>query len=185
MKNGYRYRHIYEPGCEYAIYQRQSAFSEEWDEWDTLLDGNQRAAHSEFYTLGDWRYLRITPSWRWPKIISRRQYGVRFRNLQSGNWYPEVLENVEADLVWANDSQTFYYVRKHATTLLPYQVWRHTVGSPSSLDELVYEEADDMFYVSLHKTTSLHYVVIHIASATTSEVLLLDAELADAEPLVF
>ena len=30
IKNGYRYRHIYEPGCEYAIYQRQSAFSEEW-----------------------------------------------------------------------------------------------------------------------------------------------------------
>lgn len=186
MKNGYRYRHIYEPGCEYAIYQRQSAFSEEWDDWDTLLDGNQRAAHSEFYTLGG---LAISPDNTIMALaedyLSRRQYGVRFRNLQSGNWYPEVLENVEADLVWANDSQTFYYVRKHETTLLPYQVWRHTVGSPSSLDELVYEEADDMFYVSLHKTTSLHYVIIHIASATTSEVLLLDAELADAEPLVF
>lgn len=117
--------------------------------------------------------------------LSRRQYGVRFRNLQSGNWYPEVLDNVEPELVWANDSQTFYYVRKHETTLLPYQVWRHTIGSPSSEDRLVYEEADDMFYVSLHKTTSQHYVAIHIASATTSEVLLLDAELADAEPLVF
>ncbi|MDM3277746.1 oligopeptidase B [Citrobacter sp. Ce119] len=186
VKNGYRYRHIYEPGCEYAIYQRQSAFSEEWDGWDPLLDGNQRAAHSEFYTLGG---LAISPDNTIMALaedyLSRRQYGVRFRNLQSGNWYPEVLDNVEADLVWANDSQTFYYVRKHATTLLPYQVWRHIVGSPSSLDELVYEEADDMFYVSLHKTTSLHYVVIHIASATTSEVLLLDAELADAEPLVF
>lgn len=186
VKNGYRYRHIYEPGCEYAIYQRQSVLSEEWDEWDTLLDGNQRAAHSEFYTLGG---LAISPDNSIMALaedyLSRRQYGVRFRNLESGNWYPEVLDNVEADLVWANDSQTFYYVRKHATTLLPYQVWRHTVGSPSSLDELVYEEADDMFYVSLHKTTSLHYVVIHIASATTSEVLLLDAELADAEPLLF
>lgn len=152
----------------------------------TLCWMGTSARHTaSFIRWEDWRYHRITPSWHWPKIISRRQYGVRFRNLQSGNWYPEVLENVEADLVWANDSQTFYYVRKHETTLLPYQVWRHTVGSPSSLDELVYEEADDMFYVSLHKTTSLHYVVIHIASATTSEVLLLDAELADAEPLVF
>lgn len=186
VKNGYRYRHIYEPGCEYAIYQRQSVLSEEWDEWNILLDGNQRAAHSEFYTLGG---LAISPDNSIMALaedyLSRRQYGVRFRNLESGNWYPEVLDNVEADLVWANDSQTFYYVRKHATTLLPYQVWRHTVGSPSSLDELVYEETDDMFYVSLHKTTSLHYVVIHIASATTSEVLLLDAELADAEPLLF
>ena len=42
IKNGYRYRHIYEPGCEYAIYQRQSAFSEEWDEWEILLDANKR-----------------------------------------------------------------------------------------------------------------------------------------------
>lgn len=186
VKNGYRYRHIYEPGCEYAIYQRQSALSEEWDAWDTLLDGNQRAAHSEFYTLGG---LAISPDNTIMALaedyLSRRQYGVRFRNLQSGNWYPEVLDNVEPELVWANDSQTFYYVRKHETTLLPYQVWRHTIGSPSSEDRLVYEEADDMFYVSLHKTTSQHYVAIHIASATTSEVLLLDAELADAEPLVF
>ncbi len=35
------------------------------------------------------------------------------------------------------------------------------------------------FYVSLHKPP-LHYVVIHIASATTSEVSSVDAELADA-----
>lgn len=51
-KNGYRYRQVYEPGCEYAIYQRQPVVKEEWDEWDVLLDGNQRAAGSEFYTLG-------------------------------------------------------------------------------------------------------------------------------------
>ncbi|VDZ78437.1 oligopeptidase [Salmonella bongori] len=76
-------------------------------------------------------------------------------------------------------------MRKDKKTLLPYQVWRHTIGTPSSQDELVYEEKDDTFYVSLHKTTSQHYVIIHLASATTSEVLLLDAELADAEPFSF
>lgn len=92
---------------------------------------------------------------------------------------------MDPEFVWANDSLTFYYVRKHATTLLPWQVWRHTVGTPSTQDELIYEEKDDTFYVSLHKTTSQHYIVIHLASATTSEVLLLDAELADAEPFIF
>lgn len=186
VKNGYRYRHLYEPGCEYAIYQRQSALSEEWDDWETLLDGNKRAAHSEFYTLGG---LAITPDNTIMALaedyLSRRQYGIRFRNLENGNWYPEMLDNVEPELVWANDSLTFYYVRKHATTLLPWQVWRHTVGTSSTQDELIYEEKDDTFYVSLHKTTSQHYIVIHLASATTSEVLLLDAELADAEPFTF
>ena len=30
-------------------------------------------------------------------------------------------------------------------------------------DKLIYEEKDDTYYVSLHKTTSKHYVVIHLA----------------------
>ncbi|EFC0648945.1 oligopeptidase B [Escherichia coli] len=186
IKNGYRYRHIYEPGCEYAIYQRQSAFSEEWDEWETLLDANKRAAHSEFYSMGG---MAITPDNTIMALaedfLSRRQYGIRFRNLETGNWYPELLDNVDPSFVWANDSWTFYYVRKHPVTLLPYQVWRHAIGTPASHDKLIYEEKDDTYYVSLHKTTSKHYVVIHLASATTSEVRLLDAEMADAEPFVF
>lgn len=186
IKNGYRYRHIYEPGCEYAIYQRQSAFSEEWDEWEILLDANKRAAHSEFYSMGG---MAITPDNTIMALaedfLSRRQYGIRFRNLETGNWYPELLDNVEPSFVWANDSWTFYYVRKHPVTLLPYQVWRHAIGTPASQDKLIYEEKDDTYYVSLHKTTSKHYVVIHLASATTSEVRLLDAEMVDAEPFVF
>lgn len=186
IKNGYRYRHIYEPGCEYAIYQRQSAFSEEWDEWEILLDANKRAAHSEFYSMGG---MAITPDNTIMALaedfLSLRQYGIRFRNLETGNWYPELLDNVEPSFVWANDSWTFYYVRKHPVTLLPYQVWRHAIGTPASQDKLIYEEKDDTYYVSLHKTTSKHYVVIHLASATTSEVRLLDAEMADAEPFVF
>lgn len=152
IKNGYRYRHIYEPGCEYAIYQRQSAFSEEWDEWETLLDANKRAAHSEFYSMGG---MAITPDNTIMALaedfLSRRQYGIRFRNLETGNWYPELLDNVEPSFVWANDSWIFYYVRKHPVTLLPYQVWRHAIGTPASQDKLIYEEKDDTYYVSLHK----------------------------------
>ena len=185
-RNGYRYRHVYEPGCEYAIYQRQSVLSSEWDEWQVLLDANKRAAHSEFYTLGG---LAVSPDNKIMALaedyLSRRQYGLRFRNLETGNWYPEMLDNVTPDFVWINDSETLYYVRKHAKTLLPYQVWRHTIGTPACQDELVYEERDETFYVSLHKTTSQHYVIIYLASATTSECLLLDAELPDAQPIMF
>lgn len=186
VKNGYRYRQVYETGCEYAIHQRQSVLLSEWEEWETLLDGNKRAAHSEFYTLGG---FDITPDNTTLALaedfLSRRQYGLRFRNLETGNWYPEVLENVTPSFVWANDSRTLYYVKKHAKTLLPYQVWRHTVGTPASEDEMIYEEKDETFYVSVHKTTSQHFIEIYLASATTTEVLLVDAELPDAPTLCF
>ncbi len=38
---------------------------------------------------------------------------------------------------------------------------------------------------AVHKTTSQQFVVIYLSSATTSEVLLLNAELPDAEPVCF
>lgn len=185
-KNGYRYRQVYEPGCEYAIYQRQSVLKEEWDEWEVLLDSNQRAAQSEFYTLGG---LGISPDNMIMALaedyLSRRLYGLRLCNLQTGEWYPEVLENVSPEFAWSNDSQTLWYVRKHPTTLLPYQVWRHTVGASPRSDVLVYEEKDETFYVSLHTTTSRQFAVIYLASATTSEVRLLNTEMPDAEPVCF
>ena len=96
-----------------------------------------------------------------------------------------MLEGVTAGMTWANDSQTLYYVRKHPKTLLPYQVWRHTLGTAQESDRLVYEELDDTFYVGLYKTTSEQFIAISLNSSTTSEILLLDANVPDAEPVMF
>ncbi|EMH4162333.1 prolyl oligopeptidase family serine peptidase [Pluralibacter gergoviae] len=184
--NGYRYRQVYELQCEYALHQRQPADRMETDPWELLIDGNARAADSEFYSLGG---LSISPDNRMMAVaedfLSRRQYALRLKNLADDSWYPEVLENISPGSVWTNDSTAFYYVRKEPTTLLPYQVWRHRPGTPEADDELVYEEKDDTFYVGLHKTSSKRYVVIHLSSATSSEMLLLDAEDAQAEPRCF
>lgn len=186
VKNGFRYQRRYEEGNEYAIYTRQPEETATPDEWDILIDGNQRAAHSQFYTLAG---FGISPDNQTMALaedfLSRRVYGIRFCNLATGSWYPEVLENVASSFVWASDSQTFYYVLKDKQTLLPWQVWRHRLGTSQQDDELVYEEKDDTFYVSVHKTTSEHFILIALASSTTSEILLLDAECANAQPQVF
>ncbi len=77
-QNGYRYRHIYEPVREYAIYQRQSAFSEERDEWKHCSTPPSARLIVSFYSMGGIRLRQITPLWHWQKISSRRQYGIRF-----------------------------------------------------------------------------------------------------------
>ena len=183
IKNGYRYRQVFEPGREYALYQRQKLGEESWS---LLIDENKRAARSEFYTLGglnvapDNNLLAVTED-----FLSRRQYGLRIRHLENETWLPEVIEDVSPGVVWANDSRSLYYVRQHPTTLLPWQVWRHQVGESSEQDTLIYEEQDDTFYVSLHKTSSRQYVVIALSSATTSEMLLVDADRPDARPQTF
>ena len=186
VKNGYRYRHIYETGGEYPVYQRQPASTNTPDEWEILLDGNQRAAGSEFWDMGgmsistDNRIMAVAEDY-----LSRRQYGLRLRNLETGNWYPETLTSVSSSFVWANDGATLYYIRKHPQTLLPWQVWRHRVGHPVADDTLVYQEHDERYYVSLSKTTSRKYVMIYLSSTSASEILLLDADDPGALPVSF
>ncbi|MCX8960030.1 oligopeptidase B [Erwinia psidii] len=186
VRKGWRYQSRYEEGKEYTIYTRQPENTATPEQWETLLDCNQRAADADFYTLGgigvspDNQLLAVAEDYR-----SRRQYSIRFCNLLTGDWYPEVLENVSSGFTWGSDSSTFYYVLKDRKTLLPWQVWRHRPGTSTQDDELVYQEQDDTFYVSLSKTTSEAFVLIGLNSSTTSEILLLDAHSADAKPQMF
>ncbi|AZP42907.1 S9 family peptidase [Rahnella aceris] len=184
VKHGYRYQTRYEPGNEYALYLRQPAA--EHENWSTLIDGNERARDSEFYTLGG---LDISPDNKLMAVaedfLSRRQYDIRIKKLDDETWTDDLLKNTSGSSEWANDSQTLYYVRKHKKTLLPYQVYRHVVGTDPKTDTLVYEEKDDTFYVGLDKTTSEKYILIHLDSTTTSEILLLDADDPQAKPQVF
>ncbi|WP_016600944.1 S9 family peptidase, partial [Yersinia pestis] len=184
VRNGYRYQTRFEPGNEYAIYVRQPVSTD--SDWETLLDGNQRAEGHEFYTLGG---LDVSPDNQLLAVaedyLSRRQYDIRIKNLSSGGWHDEVISNTSGGFEWANDSKTLYYVRKHEKTLLPYQVYRHVVGTDPEQDKLIYQESDDTFYVSLEKTTSERFILIHLSSTTTSEILLLDADLPEPVPQVF
>lgn len=184
VKLGYRYQSRYEAGQEFAIYRRQP--EQESEQWQTLLDANQRAAEHEFYQLGS---LEVSPDNRLLAVaedfLSRRQYEIRLRSLDSGEWLPDVIGQASAGVEWGADSQTLYYVRKHPQTLLPYQVYRHRLGSDPAQDELVYEEQDDSYYLSLSKTTSERYVLIYLGSTTSTEVLLLDAHDPDARPQRF
>ncbi|MEA9392984.1 prolyl oligopeptidase family serine peptidase [Acerihabitans sp. TG2] len=186
VRRGYRYQSRYEQGNEYAIYTRQAADLPEDAPWEILLDGNLRAAQSEFYTMGG---LEMSPDniimAAAEDFLSRRLYGIRFKNLAFDSWYPEVIEDASSGFEWTSDSTMLYYVRKHKKTLLPYQVYRHRVGTSTRLDELVYEEKDDAFYVSLHKTTSERYIIIALGSTTSGEILLLDANDPQAQPQMF
>lgn len=186
QRNGYRYQSRYKPEQEYALYVRQKVDTGENAEWDLLVDSNERAQGHDFYALGG---LEVSPDNQLMAIaedfLSRRQYDIRIKRLGEQSWYDEVLENTAGHFEWTNDSASLYYVRKHPQTLLPYQVYRHRLGTSVADDQLIYEETDDTFYVGLEKTISNKYILIHISSTTTSEILMLDADDTDATPQTF
>lgn len=183
FKRGYWYQTRFTEGQEYP---RLVRFAETLDAGEELmLDANQRAEGFEFYALGS---SKVSPDGKLlafsEDTVGRREFILYVKDLQSGEMLSEKIEQIDS-VVWANDNKTLYYVKKHPVTLLPYQVYRHTLGQPADNDELIYEEQDDTFYTSLYRTSSEDYIAIGLFATVTSEVRLMDANQPDATPFLF
>ncbi|EST58559.1 protease II [Proteus hauseri ZMd44] len=182
--NGYTYRTIYQEGKDFPIYQRKPVNSE--SEWEVLVDGNERAKGHEFYQLGD---LTISPDNKRIAIAEdkegRRNYNVAYKDLSDNTWKENVLTNISANLVWANDSKTLFYVDKDPQTLLPYQIYRHQYGTDRKQDVKIFEENDDRFYTWMGKSKSEDYILVSIESSTTSESRLIDANAPEKPMVIF
>lgn len=174
FKKGFWYTSRYDQGKDYTLHSRRKGSMTAPEQ--ILFDCNERAQGHSYYQLGDLTLSSNAMLMAFSEdVVGRRQYTLRFKNLETGELLNDVIEDV-SDLVWANDNQTVYYVKQHPETLLPYQVYRHQLGAEIKDDLLIYEELDDTFYVNIYKTRSEQYLVIAIDSTTTSECLVLDAD---------
>lgn len=171
----YFYYNKYEQGKEYALNFRRFETMDGAEE--LLMDENERAKGQSYYDLGaleiseDEKLLAYSED-----LVGRRLYTIRFRNLETGEEYPEVLQNTTGEVEWANDHKTLFYVDKNTETLQEHKVFRHVLGTPQSEDVLVYEETDEEFSVSISKTKSKNYLQIIANSTLSTEVLLLNAD---------
>lgn len=153
---------------------------------EVFLDENERAEGHAFYDLADWspsmddHFLAISED-----FIGRRKYQIRIRNNQTGAFLPDLIEDTDGSIVWANDHQTLFYIKKDPETLREYQVFRHVLGTDASQDQLVFQEDDERYYVSISKSLTDAYILIHCFSSLTSEVSLIDAEHSEKEVQVF
>ncbi|WP_404341850.1 S9 family peptidase [Pseudoalteromonas mariniglutinosa] len=165
---------------EYARHYRSRSMTA--TDKQLLLDVNTLAKDCEFYELGE---VAISPN---ENLLAysedcegRRIYTVRFKNIDTAELLADVLENTEGQIVWANDNNTVFYVKKDAQTLLGFQVFRHLLGTPQSDDVLVYEEQDKRFFMGLGKSRDESLVIIDLASTETNDMLVLDANTPNGE----
>lgn len=170
----YWYYRRFEAEKEYPIYARKKG-SMQSDE-EVLIDVNQLAEGHAYYASNsqnvshDHNLLAFSED-----TVSRRQYDVRFKDLTTGEMLPDVIKNTTGSVAWAKDNKTVFYTRKHPTTLLPYQVYRHELGTPVDDDVLVYEEKDNTFYVYAYTSRSKDYIMLYTGATTLTEVFYLDA----------
>lgn len=174
-KDGYYYYVRYEKEKEYPFYcrRRDSMDNEE----EIMLDVNEMARGHEFFNVGG---LSVSTNNRLLAFsvdtLSRRKYTIYIKDLKTGEIFEESIPDTSGEIAWANDNKTFFYVLKHDETLLPYKVYRHILGTEPRNDVMVYEEKDNTFYTSCHKSRSRKYIMIVLNSTLTTEYRILEAD---------
>jgi len=173
--NGYFYITRYEKGKQYPIYSRKKEHLEA--EEQIMFDVNQMSKGYEYYKLGG---LNISPNNKLAVFatdtVSRRQYFLRIKNLETGEIYKDIIDNTTGGSVWANDNKTIFYTKKNPVTLRSEKIYRHVLGTPTSEDVEVYHEKDETFgtYVTISK--SKKYIIIGSYSTTSTEAQFLEAD---------
>lgn len=170
--NGVRYQETYAEGDDYM-----KTYILENGKKKLFIDENVRAKGHSYYALGNWMPSPDNQLVAFCEdFIGRRNYTIRFRNYSGNTFLVDQLEGTDGTIEWANDNKTVYYLKKDPQTLRSFQVYRHVLGTNQSEDQLIYEESDERFEVTVSKSINNKYVFIFIGSSTTTEVLLLDAD---------
>ncbi len=141
-----------------------------------LLDENIEAGDAPFFQIG---IFDVSPDhgtllWGFDRQGDERFTAV-LRNLSDGSDTPQELDGLSYGSAWANDNETFFYIRADEANR-PHQVWRHRIGTSVETDTLVHDETDERFFVGIGREKDDSYIQVALSSKMTDEVWVIPAD---------
>jgi len=173
-KNNYFYITRFKKGQQYPIFSRK--FKSLENEEEILFDANKLAEGHNYFRLTG---LSVSPSNELVSFgidtVSRRQYVLQFKNLKTGEIYPEKIENTTGCACWSSDNKTLFYTQKNPDTLRSEKIFRHVLGTDPSEDVEVFFEKDEAYSSYVYRTKSNKYIIIGSYSTVSTEYQILEA----------
>ncbi|GJL92538.1 S9 family peptidase [Hyphococcus sp.] len=176
------YSSRFRDGGEYPVFVRQLVSG--GDE-QVIYDGDAERGDSKFFSIGD---VSQSPDHELAAIavdrLGSEYYSIRIRNMETGEDYPDVIESADGSgATWAADSGSFFYVERDDNQR-PKRVKLHKLGTDPASDKLIYEEADDAFFLDVSKSQSGDYIFIYSGNHVSSEARFIPANAPDAAPVL-
>ncbi len=182
--NGYYYYTRNEEGKQYFKYCRKKGNLDAKEE--ILLDVDEMATGKAYYSVTG---MEVSEDNRLLAFgvdeVSRREYTIRIKNLETGELYKDAITQTEGDAVWAGDNKTLFYTSKHPVTLLSEKIKRHVLGTDPAADVTVYEEKDKSNYIGVEKSKNNKYIIIRSKATMSSEIRILNASAPAGEFTLF
>ena len=183
-RNGYFYYSRYEEGMEYPIFCRKEGSLDAEEE--IMLNVNEMAEGYSYYQVGGISVSHDNKIIAYGvDTVSRRKYTIYFKNLETGEMFEDAIPNTTGYAPWAADNKTVFYTRKDETTLRPDKIYRHSLGTASADDPMIYFEEDETFRTGVSLSKSMEYIMIGSFSTLSTEYRFLKANEPEGEFKVF
>ncbi|KAF9196706.1 hypothetical protein BGZ50_007870 [Haplosporangium sp. Z 11] len=185
LPDGWSYYSKSQVGLEYRLHCRSIMTPHGYEDERIYLDENVIAQSSEFQDSTYFRvgFLRHSPDCR---ILAygvdgngNEQFTTFFKDMETGDLLPDKLLNIYENLEFSSCGRFVYYLTLVPETERAYRLYRHILGQPLVTDQLLYEETDEMFCLTMTKSGDGKFIIINAAAQVTSETLFLHAD-ADA-----
>ncbi|KAI9221383.1 prolyl oligopeptidase family-domain-containing protein [Blastocladiella britannica] len=154
---------------------------------EVYLDENELATIPEFASHTCFRLgcLRHSPCGRWVALaidtVGNERYTFLIYDLHGRKLLPTRIKECWEDWEFSSDGDYGYYLAVDAADRA-YRVMLHKIATDDNdpathSDQILWEETDDMFYLTMSKSADSSMIVVHSAAQVTSETRVIDLAL--------
>ncbi len=173
-KNGYWHYRRYDKNQSYPLICRKQST---WNaQEEIILNVPELAKNLTHIEIAD---VAVSPDNNYVAYLvdttGERRHTLYIKDLSTGAVLAEKIPNTASQaLEWSNDSKHLFYVVLDET-VRGFRAMRHTLGTNSQTDKLIYEEKDKSFVLALSKSRSQQFIFVGAYSNTTYEFRFMDA----------
>jgi oligopeptidase B len=183
---GWWYWQSFREGAEYATWMRRRGGPAGPDAGapdETMLDGNALARGHAFFRISAAEVSPDGAMVAWTEdTVGRRGHSLRIRDLRTGRDLADRVEGTLEPVVWAADGRSLFYMRQDPVLLQSGPVCRHVLGTPTSADAVVHDEADETLFTEIEASADRRHLLVEMEGYDTSELRALPLD-RPTEPL--
>ena len=152
----------------YVKYLRQKIGS---SKVDVYFDGDEekKLSGSKYFGLGSIAVSRDDNFLAYAVDLKGSEYyDISLKELATNKIIEKKIKNTSGNITWSLDSKSFFYTpldKYHRSK----KIYKHVLGTTSEKDELIFEEKDDSFSVSIGITSDENFFVISTSDSNTEE----------------
>ncbi len=111
-------------------------------------------------------------------------YTIYLRDLRTGKNETDVIQNTSGGITWSLDSKSFFYSSLDKFHR-PRKIFKHTLGTSTKEDELIFEEKDETFTCGISLSSDEKFFIISTSDHITTEEHFFSSNASKIKPLLF